>query len=492
MSLSQVMNLRQQLDCLFDPQAVAVIGASNDMTKWGFHILNLLVTKGGREVYAVNKNGADVLGLKAYRSITEVPRPVDLAVITVPFQHTPAALRDCVAKRVKTAVVITGGLAETGGEGARIEREVVEIARRGGMRFVGPNCMGHFDAFSDVFTVPYLPPAKEGPLALVSQSGNMSQTIVYLACDAGLGFSKYVSSGNEADLHFEDYLEYLGQDDRTEVILGYVEGLREGRRFFELAKQISREKPIVVMKAGRTEAGSRAARSHTAAMTGSDTVCEAAFRQCGVIRVEEVSELVDVAIALLGQPHPSGRRVGVLSTGGGAAVIAADALLRQGLELPPLSPPTMQKLDAILSPRWSRANPIETAGEPFSYPCLWALIEDENIDAALVVGAGGLAASYAGWVAMPPSLSGAVDQWLEEAEHGEISDLDRSIELMRSYKKPVVMANMGIPYIRKGEVYKKLEQNHLIPYLTPERAAKALAHLVEYSEYLGAATGRRR
>jgi acyl-CoA synthetase (NDP forming) len=489
-SLSVVMDLKQHLDYLFNPQSVAVIGASNVLGKWGFHILSLLLGKGGREIYAINRNESEVQGLKAYPSMREVPGPVDFAVITVPFQDVPVAMEDCVRKGVKAAVIISGGLAEIGGEGARIEQEVVEIARRGGIRFVGPNCMGHFDSSSDFFTVPYLPPVKKGSLALITQSGNTSQTIVYLACEVGLGFSKYISSGNEADLHFEDYLEYLAQDDETEVILGYVEGLREGRRFFELAKEITKKKPIVIMKAGGTEAGARAARSHTAALAGSDVVCEAAFKQSGVIRVEEVSELIDVALVLLGQPLPRGGRVGVLATGGGMAVMAADVLMRQGLELPPLSPATIEKMNSILTPRWSHVNPVETGGDMFSYPCLWALIEDENIDAALVIGAAGAAASYARWVNLPPSMRGEVDRWIESSDDSERSDVDKLMELMTRYQKPVVMAHMGIPDMRRGKLYEKMERNHVIPYLTPERAAKALANLVEYSEYLGIAEGR--
>jgi acyl-CoA synthetase (NDP forming) len=459
------------------------------MIKWGCNILNILLTKGGRDIYAINRNGADVQGLKAYRSIGDVPGPVDVAVITVPFRDIPAAMEECVSKRVKAAVIISGGLAETGGEGARIEREVLEIARRGGIRFVGPNCMGHFNAFSNLFTVPYLPPVRKGPLSLISQSGNTSQSIVYLACEMGLGFSKYVSSGNEADLHFEDYLEYLARDNKTKIILGYVEGLREGRRFFELAKEITRKKPIVIMKAGRTEAGARAAQSHTASLAGSDLVSEAAFKQCGVIRVEEVSELVDVTLALLGQPLPRGRRVGVLSTGGGGAVMAADALMRQGLELPALSPATMDKLDSIFSRRWSHGNPVDNGGDPFDYASLWAMMEDKNTDAVLISGAAGVSRNMAGWVSIPAFMGDAVDQWIEASEASELVDVKRLQELMKTYQKPAVFCNLAIPTQKRGELYKKLEQSYDIPFPTPERAAKALAHLVEYSEYLGVARG---
>jgi acetyl-CoA synthetase (ADP-forming) len=483
------MNLKEQLDCLFDPRSVAVIGASNDMMKWGFNILNILLAKGGRDIYAINKNGADVQELQAYRSIGDVPGPVDVAVITVPFRDIPAAMEECVSKRVKAAVIISGGLAETGGEGARIEQEVLKIARRGGIRLVGPNCMGHFNAFSNLFTVPYLPPVRKGPLSLISQSGNTSQSIVYLAYEMGLGFSKYVSSGNEADLHFEDYLEYLARDNKTKIILGYVEGLREGRRFFELAKEITKKKPIVIMKAGRTEAGARAAQSHTASLAGSDLVSEAAFKQCGVIRVEEVSELVDVTLALLGQPLPRGRRVGVLSTGGGGAVMAADALMRQGLELPALSPATMDKLDSIFSRRWSHGNPVDNGGDPFDYASLWAMMEDKNTDAVLISGAAGVARNMAGWVSVPASMGDAVDQWIDASEADELVDVTRLMELMKTYQKPAVFCNLAIPTKKGGELYNKLEQSYDIPFLTPERAARALAHLVEYSEYLGVARG---
>jgi acyl-CoA synthetase (NDP forming) len=478
------MELMQQLDYLFNPGSVALIGASNNLAKWGFHVLSLLITKGGRHIYPINRNEAEVQGLKAYPSVSQVPGPVDLAVITVPFVEVPAAMKDCARKGVKIAVVISGGFAETGSEGARIQREVAEIAKQGGIRFVGPNCMGHFDTSADFFTVPYLPPVKKGPLALIAQSGNTSQSIVYLACEMGLGFSKYVSSGNEADLHFEDYMEYLARDDETKIILGYIEGLKEGRRFFELAKEITQKKPVVIMKAGRTEAGARAARSHTAALAGSDVVCEAAFKQSGVIRVEEVGELIDVALVLLGQPLPRGRRVGVLSAGGGAAVIAADALMRQHLELPQLSPDTIEKLNSLLPPRWSHVNPVETGGDPFSYACLWALMEDENVDAALIIGGGGVTGSYAKWVSLPTSVSGQIDLWLEDAELTELSDVDKALQLMKKYQKPIIFANMGVPTPRKGKVYEKLQKEYIMPFLTPERAAKALALLVQYSEYL--------
>jgi acyl-CoA synthetase (NDP forming) len=331
---------------------------------------------------------------------------------------------------------------------------------------------------------------RPGPLSLISQSGNTSQAFVYLAHEAGLGFSKYVSSGNEADLHFEDYLEYFAADENTRIILGYAEGLREGRRFFELAREITRSKPVVIMKGGATEAGARAAQSHTASLAGSDLIADAAFRQCGVIRVEQLVELLDVSMALLGQPLPLGRRVGVLSTGGGGAVVAADALMRQGLEVPPLSPGTVAKLNSLYSRRWSRDNPVDNGGDVFDYSALWALLEDENIDAVVIIGAAGVARNMSGWVAMSEEMSGEVEGWIEAAEAEELKDVRKMFGMMRELQKPVLFANLAIPTQRKGELYRELERSHNLPFQTPDRAARALRHLVEYSEYLGVARGR--
>ena len=485
-----MMSLKEQLDYLFNPRSVAVIGASNQLGKWGYFILaRLLESKSGKEIYAINKKEAEVLGLKAYRSVVDVPGPVDLVVITVPFQGIIDVMHDCVRKGVKAAIVITSGLAETGGEGASMEQEMVEVARRGGMRIVGPNCLGHLDTYSNVRTVGFLPGVKKGGAALISQSGNSSQSVTNYAGQMGLGFSKFVSSGNEADLHFEDYLEYLAQDDKTKVILGYIEGFREGRRFLELAKEITKKKPIVIMKAGRTDAGVRAAQSHTASLAGSDMVLDAAFKQCGVIRVEEISELVDVAVPLLGQPLPRGRGVGVVALGGGMAVMAADAVRREGLEMPAFSPATMEKLNSIMSHRWSRGNPVDPGGDNVSYEALWPMLEDENIDAIIIVGGVGMISGFRGWVVFPSSMKLQLAEARKRMEDAEIINLDKTIELIKKHQKPILFVTHVTGAARGGEAYKKLKENQLSFYSNPERAARTLKHLVEYSEYLGVARG---
>ena len=477
------------MDALFDAKSVAVIGASGTPGKWGFGIISIILMRSeNREIYVVNKKGSDILGLKAYRSIVDVPGPVDCAVIVTSAKDTPAAMKDCARKGVKFAVLFPGGFAETGKEGARMEREVAEIAGRGGIRVVGPNCMGHFDAYSSFFTLPYEVPVKKGPVSIITQSGNSGVAILTMMCAVGLGLSKYVSSGNEADLHFEDYLEYVGRDERTKVVLGYVEGLREGKRFLKLAGEISRRKPVVILKAGRSDDGARAARSHTGALAGSDEFSDAALRQAGVIRVRQLSDLVDTALAFTGQPLPRGRRVGLLSMGGGLGVISTDALRSHGLQMAQFSSATMDKLDAVLSNRWSRGNPVDPAGDPVAYPCIWPLLEDDNVDAVMVVGGIGVVGGLARLLPVHPSLKKEYGKLLGVSEQEEIANLDRLLEFRRRYKKPVVVARTVSGYATEetSRVAEKMQRNHLTPYPSPERAAQALARLVEYSEYLNA------
>jgi acetate---CoA ligase (ADP-forming) subunit alpha len=483
------MNLIQHLDYLFNPRSVAVIGASNIPGKWGCDILNLLLTKGQREVYPINRNRAEVLGVKAYSSLAEVPGSVDFAVITVASEALPDAMEDCVRKGVKTALIISGGFAETGEVGDKAEQKVREIARRGGIRFIGPNCAGHFNTHSNLFTATYCPPLKQGPVAFVTQSGNLGLTVLAMGGEMGLGFSKYVSSGNEADLHFEDYLEYLGQDEETKVILGYVEGFREGKRFLRLAREVTKKKPVVIMKVGRTDSGARAARSHTAALSGSDEFSDAAFKQAGVIRVEEVGELVETALVLLGQPLPKGKGVAVLTVGGGLGVVAADTLKKHGLEVPPLSASTMKKLNSVLSGRWSRGNPVDASGD-LSYPCLLPLMEDKNIDAVVIACAVWSAAGFSAFMSTPPwerNNLADFEQLIKAIEEESLRNLDVAIELMQRHQKPVILSSWVSSEVKGSELYKKLESNYLTPYPTPDRAAKALARLLDYSEYLGIA-----
>ncbi len=474
-------------EALFSPETVAVVGASNSLEKWGggvFH--SVLRTPALKRVYAVNKNTKEVQGVKTYPTVRDLPEPVDFVAIVIPFNDVLQVVQDCVARGVKAALIITAGLGETGPEGTRLQEEIVSTARKGGLRLVGPNCMGHFNTANQFSTVRMGLSLDKGEIAVISESGTFAAHILQCGAEMGVGFSKFVSTGNEADLHFEDFLEYFAQDEETKVITAYIEGLREGKRFFKLAKEITKKKPIVVVKIGKTRAGARAAKSHTSAIAGSDLIYDAVFKQTGVIRAEEVEELFDVALALLRQPLPKGNRVGILTFGGGFGCVASDACERLGLEVAPLSPQTIERLNAILPERWPHANPVDTVGFGFvTYPCLWPLIEDDNIDAVLMmggIGRMGMMARRAMSDRFPPE--GWDEQAFKVREEEERKNLAKLYEYIKKYQKPVIVFNHSPGPMKDSPMFNELKENGVMMYPTPERAARVLAHLVAYSHYL--------
>jgi len=375
---------------LFAADSIAVIGANNIVGSWGFDALRsaMVSTKidPKKKVYAVNPNIPEIQGLISFNTVLDIPGPVDLAVIVVPAAIVPSVMRQCAQKGVKAGVIISAGFAETDEAGKKLEAEVVAAASAGGIHFVGPNCLGHADAHTGVASAGVASRFAPGPLALISQSGTLGASIAMIAASHGIGLSKFVGTGNEADLHLEDYLEFLAQDEKTKIIAVYIEGLREGRRFFQLAKEISLKKPIVAIKTGTTSESSRAAKSHTGALSGSDAIYSAAFRQAGVIRAEDEEELCEVVVGLLSQPLPRGNRVGILTMGGGFGVVTAEACEKEGLKIASLEQHTLEKLNGILPPRWSHGNPVDLvgiktiSGDNTVSSCLRLLMEDANVD----------------------------------------------------------------------------------------------------------------
>ncbi|MBW1683373.1 MAG: CoA-binding protein [Deltaproteobacteria bacterium] len=273
-----------ELKPLFEPSSLAVIGASNTVGKWGYMMVSRPIQSGYRgRIYPVNPKEKEILGLKAYPSLRDIPDPVDLAIITIPAQKVPDAIRDCAEKGIRAAIVITAGFAETGPRGKALQDEMVEIARAGGVRVMGPNGMGIWSSAVRMNTAFWFTP-RTGGISFVSQSGTMGGYLLETATNKGYGFNAFLSVGNQADLTMSDYVEYLGHDEATNVIVLYIEGLREGTRFLRTARQVIRKKPIIVYKAGRTEQGSRATLSHTASISGADEIFEALCRQSGIIR----------------------------------------------------------------------------------------------------------------------------------------------------------------------------------------------------------------
>jgi acetyltransferase len=472
---------------LFAADSIAVIGAKDVIGSWGFDAMRASIesarAKAGRHVYAVNPSVAEVQGVRSYKSVLDIPDPVELAIIVVPAPVVPQIFRQCTEKKVKAAVIISAGFAEVDAHGAKLQDEMVSIAREGGMHFVGPNCNGHADMHSRIASVGFASMIPAGPLALLSQSGTLGISIMQIAGNRGIGISKFVSTGNEADLHLEDYLEYLAQDEDTRIIAAYIEGLREGRRFFNLAQEITREKPIVVMKSGTTGASARAARSHTGALAGSDAVYAAAFKQAGVIRVEDEEELCDVALALHNLPLPRGNRVAILTMGGGFGVVTAEVCEKEGLEIAMLEPQTLKKLSAILPPRWSPGNPVDlvgirpAGGDNTEASCLQLLLEDKNVDGII-----SLLPPMAFPRGLMPNISREQIRALqkENARNQEIL-----LQQLKQYGKPLV-------YIRRMVIHLAHELDEpasppkaMIPeYAHPRRAARVLCYLAGYRRYL--------
>jgi acyl-CoA synthetase (NDP forming) len=484
-------NLQHRTDsfwhALFSADSIAVIGAKDVPGSWGLDAMRAAVAsakvKKGRRVYAVNPNCSEVLGIKCHDTILDINETVDLAIIVVPAAIVPQVFKQCAEKKVKAAVIVSAGFAEVDEEGARLEAEVVAIARKAGIHFVGPNCIGHADLHSHVASAGVAGMIPPGPLALLSQSGTLGASIMQTAAGRGIGLSKLVSTGNEADLHLEDYLEYMAQDDNTKVIAAYIEGLREGRRFYNLAKEITTRKPIVVMKSGTTGESAKAARSHTGALAGSDEVYTAAFNQSGVIRAEDEGELCDMVLALLNLPLPRGNRVAILTMGGGFGVVAAEVCEKEGLSMASLESVTLKKLSVILPPRWSPGNPVDLVGirpmpgDMTVVSCLRLLLADRNVDCVISL--------------LPPmaTVHGPIgdikpEQFraLQEENEKNLRILDKDI---KKQDKPMVFINRLSfnPQQERNDVSAP-SKIKLTEYSHPRRAARVMHSLAWYHKYL--------
>ncbi len=472
---------------LFNPGSIALIGASNNIGKWGAIVfLNILLGGYRGKLYPVNPKEETILGHKAYVKVSQIPDPVDLAIIAIPAHLTQEAVRDCIQKGIRMAIVITSDFSETGDEGTRLERELTETARASGMRLVGPNTMGIFSASASLTAL--MPPVRprKGNVSLVSQSGNIGTQMLGWGEKFAVGFRKYVSSGNEGDLRSEDYLAFLGKDPETQVILLYIEGLDDGRKFFETSRKVTPHKPIIAFKGGKTLAGARAAKSHSGAMAGVKELYEAAFRQAGIIGASTTEEMLEWAAAFSSLPLPRGNRVGILTRGGGWGVITADACNELGLEVPPLEEKSIHTMDSFLPSYWSRGNPVDmvaTIGiEPY-IKALEVLISWDKVDAVISLSgdAGPLAmiipdVKKRAEFIIPPEKMERVIQQVSETR---AQIYQRVCELIEKYQKPILA--VGANLVRgKGSGQPDFT---LAQFRSPERAAKAAGVLYQYYRY---------
>lgn len=380
---------RLPLDAIFAPRSVAVIGATERQGAAGRAMLwNLISNPFGATVYPINLDRPNVLGIKAYTNIALVPDSVDLAVVTTPAATVPTVIHECVKAGVKAAIVISSGFKETGPEGAKLEQQVLEEARRGRMRIIGPNCLGVMRPHSGMNATFASQMARPGSVGFISQSGALCSATLDWSFRENVGFSAFISIGSMLDVGWGDLIDYLGDDAYTKCIVIYMESIGDARSFLSAAREVALTKPIIVIKAGRTEAAAKAAASHTGALTGSDEVLDAAFRRVGVLRVNSISQVFDMADVLSKQPRPKGPRLAILTNAGGPGVLATDALIEAKGELAPISAETIATLSAILPDGWSHNNPIDILGDadPDRYgKALEVTRNDPNIDGFLAI-----------------------------------------------------------------------------------------------------------
>jgi acetyltransferase len=377
------------LTSIFAPKNVAVIGATEKEGSVGRTILwNLISSPFGGAVFPINPKRPSLLGIKAYPSIKDVPDQVDLAVIVTPSTSIPGLVAECVDSGVKGAIVISAGFKETGPDGVELERRMLENARKGGLRIVGPNCLGVMSPVSGLNATFAAGMAHKGNVAFISQSGALCTAVLDWSFKEDVGFSHFVSVGSMLDVDWGDLIYYLGDDPHTESIVIYMETIGDARSFISSAREVASSKPIIVIKPGRTEGAARAAASHTGSLTGSDEVLEAAFRRAGVLRVDRISEIFSMAEVLGRQPRPKGPRLTILTNAGGPGVLATDTLLTTGGELAEVSQETMDKLSEFLPASWSHNNPIDIIGDasPERYAkSLEVAAQDPNSDGLLVI-----------------------------------------------------------------------------------------------------------
>jgi acyl-CoA synthetase (NDP forming) len=470
-----VNTIVQQLDPIFKPRSIAVIGASENPGKWGYLMVQRPRLSGyPGSIYPVNKGKDSILGVPAYPSIMDVPGEVDLAIITLPADKVPGALRESVKKGVRGAVIITAGFAEVGNEGKLLQDEVVKIARDGGVRFVGPNCMGLWSAAGNL-NLCFLTKPPEGKIAFVSQSGTYGSYISEKAAAQGYGLSKFISIGNQADITASEYLDYLVQDDDTSAIIFYIEGLRDGRKFFELAREVVRDKPIVVFKGGRTAIGARATLSHTASLAGSEVIFEAMCRQAGILVAEEALQTFEVAEALVRQPLPRGRKVAIMGSGG-QCVVTSDACASLGLEVPELAEEDVRSIQKVMPPHAPPPrNPVDFAG---SYRSIMEEAEVVEKFLSLDYIDGVITNVPVDWTS---EIASAIDKTVPRSTNSRtLEEISYFASLPAKYGKPVVTVRWSRTF--SADVENAIRNAGIPIYDTPEQCARAMHALMKYAE----------
>jgi len=454
----------KDLEKFFNPMSVVVIGASHNPKKLGYIVFENFVREFSGRVYPVNPDTTPILGKIVYPSVKKIPDKIDLAVVVVPATIAQKVVHECVDKKIPSVIVISGGFSEIGGKGIILEQRLKKIVdgAKGKTRVVGPNCIGVFDPKTKVDTMflsrERLRRPKEGSIAFISQSGAVGSTILDWLSHEGIGISKFVSYGNGIDANETDFLEFFAEDKDSRVIAMYVEGMKaDGKRFLEVMKRVSRKKPIVVLKAGKTEKGAKAAASHTGSLAGTARIYSAAFKQSGIIEAENWEELFDFVKTFSMQPLPRGNRLAIITDGGGFGVLATDEAERQKLQVPEPSQRLKNKLKTKMPTYVILRNPIDLTGDANTERYLHTMEEmlsSKEYDGAVVVSL----------MQIPTLDSKVVDAIME----------------MKKFGKPIVVCAVGSDYTQR--VVKNLESNEIPVFPTPERAVRAFTALWNYKK----------
>jgi len=465
------------LDGIFNPRSVAVVGASSDPDKAGHQFFKGLVDlRFSGDIYPINLEGDDVLGFKGYASLKDVPGSVDYVTVAIPAHYVPKVIGDCATKGVKVVHIFSSGFSETGKEDRiKLEAQIVEIAKKGNIHIVGPNCMGIYNPKIGLSNFGIFTSKENGPVCLISQSGGNNGDFARMGVVRGLRFSKLVSYGNGCDLDSTDFMEYFTWDPETKVICAYIEGVKDGRRFAGTLKEATKVKPVIMLKGGLTEAGTRAVSSHTGSLAGSDAIWKALFRQTRVIQVESLGEMIDVALAFSYMPRPRGRRAGIVGIGGGASVAAADSCERAGLVVPRFQEDTVAQLEKITPIAGTGVkNPVDSpVGSRVSIPdyekSLRLVAADPQVDFLIVH---------------------VTIDWYMRTSEDRRNLRDSTETLLRnkeSFGKPAAVVLRSSHSLHTWEAFLE-EQKHFlgggIPvYLTLEDAANAISKLIQYHEF---------
>jgi acetyltransferase len=451
----------ENLDYIFKPKSIAVIGASNTVGSAGYRVFRNLIGSGYEGVvYPVNPKYESIQGVQAYPSVKDVPKAVDLAIISTPAQTVLDVVEQCGKKGIKGILIISAGFKEIGAEGIALEKKLLDIKEKYGLRIIGPNCVG--------FVVPYLnlnatfigSMPERGNIALFSQSGAVCGAILDWAQASKVGFSSFVSVGSMLDVDYGDLIDYFGMDIHTRSIVLYVESITDAKKFMSATKSFARAKPIIVIKSGRFKEGAKAASSHTGAMAGEDAIYEAAFRRAGIVRVNNIEDLFNCSSILAKQPRPPGRNIAIITNAGGPGVLATDSVIEKGGALAKLSDETMEKLNKVLPPTWSHGNPVDIIGdgdEERYQKAIEICLEDKNIDGLLIL-------CVPQVVANPDKLA------------------ERLIDLSRKTTKPIITSFMGEASVIHARQI--LNTNNIPTYDTPDEAVESYMYLYHYQRHL--------